>query len=165
MFELSFHLPYYAWRRVPNPRIDRHQYEDMQPLRGVQDVSFLDWSDSKPSSFLYEAQISFTAAGSDDRRWVAYCFVDTDFETEDDRETVLKYYDGLAPQDMRVDPCTRGKTMADGKFQTPREYFLTVLRFRIQQIKSEWRQVVGKLKESIRGYEQVCPLASPLEPI
>jgi hypothetical protein len=95
-------------------------------------------------------------AGSDEWRWIAYCFVDTYFEQEKRRETVSSYYKDSPPgQGIRQDPFTCGATIADGKFQNPREYFLTVLRYRLEQVKNEWVQVVQKLKESNREYRQI----------
>src|ERR1700761_8711774 len=48
------------------------------------------------------------------------------------------------------------RTMADETIcQDPREYFLTVMRYRLKQISNEWTEVVNKLSTNIREHEQV----------
>jgi hypothetical protein len=98
--------------------------------------------------------------GSDEWRWVAYCFVDNYFDaTEEARETVLSYHeDSLVAEGMRADPLTFGVTNADNPIQKPKEYFLMVFQIRIKQVKREWQQVVQKVQQSIREYEQVRSL-------
>jgi hypothetical protein len=165
-------MPYYVWRSSSKPCEDHRQYANGDPLRHSRDVSFLNWKTCGSPGFLYEAQISCVVAGSDEWRWVAYCFVDTYFDAveevdaveeadavEEVRETVLSYHeDSLVPEGMRADPFTYGVTNADNPIQNPREYFLMVFRIRIDQVKREWQRVVEKVYQSIREYEQVCPL-------
>jgi hypothetical protein len=160
MFQLAFHLPYYVWRSSQKPCQDHRQFANGDPLRHSRDVSFLNWKTCGSSGFLYEAQISCVVAGPDEWRWVAYCFVDTYFDgVEEAKETVLSYHeDSLADEGMRVDPLTYGVVNPDNPIQDPREYFLMVFRIRIDQVKREWQQVVEKVYQSIREYEQVCSL-------
>lgn len=157
MFQLAFHLPYYVWRSSQKVCEDHRRDANANPLRQSRDVSFLDWKGSGPPSFLYEAQISCVIAGSDESRYVAYCFVDTYFDAaEEAKESVLSYHeDSLVDQGMRADPFTFGVINADEPIQKPREYFLMVFRIRIDQIKREWQQVVAKMQQSIREYVQV----------
>jgi hypothetical protein len=157
MFQLAFHLPYHALRSSKKPRIDSRRYADGDPLRHVHDVSFLDFTDSETSSFLYEAQISCMISGPDEWRWVVYCFVDTYFDPESERESILSDpMDNLLAQGLRLDPFTRDYYAANDETPThnPREFFLTMLRFRIDQVKNEWTKVVERLKKSIREYER-----------
>ena len=156
MFQLAFHLPYYAWRSSQKSYEDHRQYANGDPLRHSQDISFLNWKACGSSSFLYEAQISCVLAGSDDWRWVAYCFVDTYFDAlEEARESVLSYHEDSLSNGMRADPLTFGVASADDPIQKPREYFLMVFRIRIDQVKREWQQVVAKVQQSVREYAQV----------
>ncbi|KIX03974.1 uncharacterized protein Z518_07527 [Rhinocladiella mackenziei CBS 650.93] len=156
MFRLAFYLPYYALRVSKEPRNDPRMYGNGNPLRGHTDISFLESKHSELPTFLYEAQISCVVAGSDEWTWIAYCFVDTYFDAEHDRETVSSYYKtGSVDQGITQDPLTRGLTLADGNFQNPREYFLTVMRYRLEQIQNEWTQVVDKLNTGIREQEQI----------
>ena len=95
--------------------------------------------------------------GSDEWRWVAYCFVDTYFDEGDEaRESVESYHnESLLKEGMRVDPLTYGNVPADDPIRTPREYFLVVFQNRIAQVKREWQRVVQKVQQSFRDYEQV----------
>jgi hypothetical protein len=96
-------------------------------------------------------------AGSDVWRWVGYCFVDTYFDAaEDARETVQQYHDdSQVDEGSYMDPFTFGIKDAEAKIHDPREYFLVVFQIRIDQVRREWEQVVGKVGESIREYEMV----------
>jgi hypothetical protein len=160
MFQLAFHLPYYVWRSSQKPCEDHRRDANASPLRQSREVSFLNWTNSRSSGFLYEAQISCVVAGSDEWRWVAYCFVDTYFDTaEEAKETVQSYHeDSLAEYGVRADPFTYGVIRADSPIQNPKEYFLTVFRIRIAQVKREWQQLVAKVQQSIREYVQVRSL-------
>jgi hypothetical protein len=72
----------------------------------------------------------------------------------------VEQYDEDAIKDggMHADPLTFGVIDAEKAIPTPREYFLSVFRIRIAQIKREWEQVVAKVQESIREYVQVSCL-------
>jgi len=129
-------------------------------LRQCQDVSLLNWKSSGPSDFLYEAQMSCLVAGEDESRWVAYGFIDTYFDAINQaKETVKAYHeDAITEGGINADPLTFGAIDAEKTIQTPREYFLTVLQIRIAQVTREWEQVVAKVEQSIREYEQVSRL-------
>jgi len=160
MFQLAFHLPYYVWRSSQKACEDHRRDANASPLRQSRDVSFLNWNSSGSFGFLYEAQISCLVAGSDEWRWVAYCFVDTYFDApEEAKETVLSYHlDSVADEGVRMDPFTYGIVKADEPIQKPKEYFLMVFRIRINQVKREWQQLVAKVQQSIREYVQVRSL-------
>jgi hypothetical protein len=138
-------------------REDHRRDANASRLRQSQDVSFLNWKSSSSSNFLYEAQISCLVAGTDEFRWVAYCFVDTYFDAASEaKETVESYHeDGLGDGGMHVDPFTFGVKDAERGIETAREYFLSVFQIRINQVKREWEQVVAKVRESVREYVQV----------
>jgi hypothetical protein len=95
-------------------------------------------------------------AGSDEYRWVAYCFVDTYFDTDESKETVQSYHDdSLDDEGMFADPFTFGERDAEDPIHKPREYFLEVFRVRMDQVKCEWEQVVTNVQEHIRKYVPV----------
>lgn len=158
MFHLTFNLPHLTLRTSAKARADQRKWPDGKPLRKSYDVSFLDdKNESGLSSFLYETQVSCTIAGPDDGRWTGYCFVDTYFDEESDGEAVRSYVqDSLAYLGMGADPFTQGHFEIDRDVATrkPREYFLTVLRFRIQQATNEWIKVVELLTNCGRQWEQ-----------
>ncbi len=165
IFQLAFHLPYYVWRESPKARGDHRRDANGRPLRQSRDVSFLNWTSSGPSSFLYEAQISGLVAGTDETRWTAYAFVDNYFEADGEwKETVASYHeDGLDVEGMLVDPLTLGTCAVDMPIWNPRSYFLMVFRVRLNQIKREWQKLVRKIKDSIREYVSSLLLTSARE--
>jgi len=170
MFQLAFHLPYYALRSSKIRLEDHRKNTNGDSLRHSRDVSFLNrmtydtssFLDDTLHTFLYETQISCVVAGSDMSKWVAYCFVDTYFDTvEEGKETVTQYHEeSLGPNGFRGDPSARGTVEADSPIQDPRVYFLEVFRIRISQVKREWQQVVEKVHQSVRHYEKVCSFPS-----
>ncbi|KIX10230.1 uncharacterized protein Z518_01311 [Rhinocladiella mackenziei CBS 650.93] len=157
VFQLAFHLPYYAWRDTNIPIEDHRRDSRGEPMRELHDVSFLNCKSDALHSFIYEAQISCVVAGSDVWRWVAYCFVDSYFDGNDDaQETVMAYYeDSQIDGGVLMDPCTVGSSPLCANIEDPWEWFLLVFRCRLDQIRSEWRQVVWKVRQSIRDYEKV----------
>lgn len=160
MFQMAFHIPFYAWRMSDKVREDHRLDSNATRLRQSRDVSFLNWKSSGPSDFLYEAQISCLITGSDDWRWIAYFFVDTYFDSADEaKETVESYHeDSIQDGGMHADPLTFGLVDAEKAIPTPREYFLSVFQIRIAQVRCEWEQVVAKVQQSVRSYMQVSCL-------
>ena len=158
MFQIAFHLPYYAWRERQSK--DQRRYKDGSTLRHSEDVSFLNWKTPNQRGYLHEGQISCVIAGRDVWRYVAYCFVDTYFDPPGEgRETALQYLeDSLEEEGELMDPLTYGVNRVVDTVQDPIEYFLIVFRIRLNQVKREWHQVVEKVGLSIRNYEQVCSI-------
>jgi hypothetical protein len=155
-FALSFHLPFYGLRRHEKPgrlRKDGRLFPDGEPLRHSEDISFLDRSSSQAVISLYEAQISCTVFGTNDRRWDATCLVDTYHEEEELGESVLDYHEAATVHGWHEDPLIMG-TFEAGGIQDPREYFLRILHTRLKQGKSEWAEVVGTLQGSTYMYDQ-----------
>lgn len=169
MFHLTFNLPHFTLRTSAKARADQRKWPDGNPLRKYYDVSFLDdKNESGLSSFLYETQVSCTIAGPDEGRWTGYCFVDTYFDEEGDGEAVRSYVqDSLVYLGMGADPFTQGHFEIDRDIATrkPREYFLTVLRFRIQQATNEWIKVVELLTNCGRKWEQTLHPTSGKYPL
>jgi hypothetical protein len=155
MFQLAFHLPYYALRSSPKAREDHRQNRNGFPLRQCQDVSFLDWASGGSSGFLYEAQYSCLIAGTDETRWVAYAFVDNYYDAEGEgKETVMSYHEDSLDEDggLLMDPLTFGTRPAHIPIWNPRRYFLVVLDVRLNQASREWQQIVAKIRDSVREY-------------
>jgi len=156
-FRLSLHLPFYALRTFKKPcerPKDHRQYSDGTSLRLCRDLSFLNRSTTESSEYLCEAQISFVITGPDKWRWVAYCFVDVYYEMEG-KETVSEYcQDSTGEEGMRVDPLTLGCVNAETPTHDAREYFLKVSLIRLNQVKREWQQIVGRFKHEVRAYEE-----------
>lgn len=167
-FNLEFHLPYYTWRTSDHPIKDRRNYAE-DPLRHTRDVSVMCWDKSKPSkAYLSEAQISCVVAGIDDCRWEAYCFVDTYFDSDERKESVLKHDEEANESgSFRADPLTKGRQNADSPLPDPRVYFLRVFCIRLQQVEVEWQNVKENLSQSTRRYFEVgrpVPFSSHIVP-
>lgn len=146
MFELAFHLPFRAWR----PR------DAGETAPGAADVSFLDWDGKSPGS-LHRAVYSCLVAGSDEWHWVAYCFIDTQFQgSSEDRESAENCFDDIhGPGSLPLDPCGNLKFMNDKIGPNPRRWFLMVLEARLDMIINEWRRIAWHIEQSIERYRQV----------
>jgi hypothetical protein len=155
MFELSFHLPGFLCR--PAQTTDHRRFENGEPLRRRNDISFLDWDAGRPAEFLCESQISCVIAGLHEHNWAAYCFVDTYFDGSNERrETVFEYHKGKISEDgMNADPLTYGNCDADDPLWDPRKYFLAVYLNRTAPVIREWLLLIGKVEHSFRIYEKV----------
>lgn len=147
MFELAFHLPFRAWRSENNG----------DHGSSVSDVSFLDW-DGKSTGFLHSAVYSCTVAGSDEWNWVAYCFIDTQFQGfSEERESPESCFDtmqGLGS--LPLDPCGNMSFTNDKTGPNPRCWFLQVLEARLKMVISEWRNIAQQIERSIERYRLVC---------
>ncbi|KAK4154901.1 hypothetical protein C8A00DRAFT_32256 [Chaetomidium leptoderma] len=168
-FQLSFHLPFSAWRQHRTPSFDTRHGGDNQPLRSTKDVSFLDRLQGGQSrTYIHEAQISVMIAGLDNRHWTAYGFFDT-------------YHDGGADsqRDVRVfqssqgrpdtDPLTGGRHAADSPVWDAREYFLRAMEPCVAEVKEEWqnvgRQVLKALKTRDSNPHQIQRISHQAIPV
>ncbi len=101
--------------------------------------------------FIHEAQISCAITGIDDWRWTAYCFVDTFFDEEDGRESLVQYAEGER-EGFEGDLFTNGEFDAGWPIWSPREYFLQVFQVRASQVAQEWHNTVSTLARRIEDY-------------
>lgn len=165
-FQLAFDLPYYAFRVTPchspprDPRKRKSAASDA--LRNITDLSFLVRKPKSPvppttKAYLCEAQTTVLISGSDPWRWVAYCFVDTYFESEDKRESVDAYDEEVEIDDeshvhFQPDPFTTAESDANLPVLNPREYFLIVLESRLRQARDEWHTLATNMGDIINDY-------------
>ncbi|KAK7431000.1 hypothetical protein QQZ08_002530 [Neonectria magnoliae] len=140
---------------------------DNSPLRKVKDLSFLrrrsrDDAPILDVDYLCEAQTTVLVTGLSPWRWVAYCFVDTYFEHEDNREGVNFYDTTREVEDGHVlfqpDPFTAGNTEASRPRLDAREYYVTVFKTRLDQTKDEWDGMVSNMRSRIHSYIKSCPI-------
>ncbi|KAK7418158.1 hypothetical protein QQX98_004133 [Neonectria punicea] len=168
-YPLAFDLPYYALRTAPRyrPPRDTRTIADNGPLRKVKDLSFLrrrsrDDAPILDVDYLCEAQTTVLVTGLGPWRWVAYCFTDTYFEHEDNREDVNFYHTAREVEDGHVlfqpDPFTAASTEASRPRLDAREYFVTVFKTRLDQKKDEWDGVVSNMRSRIHSYIEDCPI-------
>jgi hypothetical protein len=100
---------------------------------------------------MFEARFSVVICGSQEGRWTAYAFDDTEFDGEDLYEKMMGNC-----QPFHADPiasCIWGDDVnADIPIWNPREYFLIVVANRIARAANDWESLVGPVERSIREY-------------
>jgi len=121
IFELECHLPYFALRTSRPPEVSSQRGVKTKPPRKWTDLSFLEMrtpkSQYKRMHGIYEAQISFVICGSDDWQWVAYAFIDVNFDGDDLEDEVFSY------EEFQKDPIALGEHDANLPIMNPRMYF------------------------------------------
>ncbi|KAH8896231.1 hypothetical protein GQ53DRAFT_838468 [Thozetella sp. PMI_491] len=154
VFYMEFHLPYYALRTsyspIASPAVDERGLRRASPLLFAsprKNGGTLE----QGTEYLYEAQATCVITGTDHCRWVGYCFVETYFDKDEDKESVQSYHQD-AIDGMRLDPFTLGKNDANMPIKTPRDYFVRVFEVRASQVKEEWTNVVERLDARISEY-------------
>ncbi|KAI1023721.1 hypothetical protein LB504_005180 [Fusarium proliferatum] len=149
-YELSFHLPFYSWKLTQHEPRDIRLRQDSSPLRKVHNMSCLHGnSPTAPMiDYLCQAQIAVCITPMDGGIWTGYCFVDTYFQSEDDRQCVEDYCD----RGMQFDPFTTGKHDADMPILKPDDYFLISLQHQLIVFKDEWMNTAKRFKERVETY-------------
>jgi hypothetical protein len=145
VFQLEFHIPYFALRRS-RPEQDLSERRKRNH-RGWMNISFLDvhgqTSETLGTLGIHQAQISVTLCGTDNSRWVAYCFEDRyfeDAEVAEGEQTVIHQEDRIA----------RGEFGAEDTIWDPREYYFRVLLIRMRQVQKEWVELVRLIELGIK---------------
>jgi hypothetical protein len=128
---------------------------DNGPPRHSIDLSFLKIPSDKPEDreafYIHEAAISLVVCGSDNWRWVAYAFIDTNAISDNDNLSEEVESHG----DFRGDPIASEPGLevnANDPIWDPREYFLMILEIRIRQVLREWQYLVRRVECSIKQY-------------
>lgn len=154
-FELELNLPFFILRKSLPPEKTTHNTVKTKPGGGWTDLSFLglDACDSKIRSSeldevwcLQEAQITCVVTGTDDWRWTAYGFVDSE------ANGVLNE---LSAQDMRFDQIAGQQIQsldANLPIWTPRDYWIKVFELRIVQVTAEYKNITHKFKAGFDQY-------------
>jgi hypothetical protein len=149
---MEFHLPFFALRKT-SPSDCSPTRAHGKRLRESKDLSFLKGQNTKPGEqenyCIYQAQISCVVCGLDDWQWVAYAFVDTEHDNDDD-DLVDK---ATSLEELNEDPIACGLD-ASLPIWKPRQYYLKVFEIRVKQTRQEWDQLVRKLVLDISEY--VC---------
>lgn len=151
--EVAFQLPCYAWRTAADKTDHRHS-KSGNPLRQTRNVSFLNVNSSADSEFIHEAQISCLIAGKE-TQWVAYCFVDTFFETLHNKEDVR-----TTDNHGDFTGVSHAISKAASANSDPTEFFLGTFDICLAQVNREWQHVVDNMCGYVRNYEQVCYLST-----
>ncbi|KAF2684746.1 hypothetical protein K458DRAFT_487060 [Lentithecium fluviatile CBS 122367] len=148
MFQMELHMPQYALRTHFPSQPDTMNSK----CRKWRDLAFLihDFPGSQQEGCLclYEAHFAVALCGTDERRWTAYCFEDSAFDS--DRE--LNESD-FCYSTINADPiASDGVTDGNRPLWDPREYFLAILRIRIDQIRNEWICTVRTIESIVHEY-------------
>jgi hypothetical protein len=95
---------------------------------------------------IHQAQISVTLCGTDNSRWIAYCFEDRHFDEDaalgEDEHTTVHQSDQIA----------NGEFGAEDTIWDPREYFLRVLLIRMRQVYKEWGELTRAIESGIKEH-------------
>jgi hypothetical protein len=114
VFQLTFHLPYFALRRSETPREDQRKTAAGRPLRNLWVLDFLEGASSL-LTVMYEAHISVAVTVSNGNHWAAYVYVESYFDNEATCDTCDKLWD--AKHEVRRDKLS-GRGIL-GKARTP----------------------------------------------
>lgn len=159
LFDLDFHIPYYVLKKSRDLVQDSRQKSDAmpEPLRESLALPFLSTPGTESAPMgnlycLYDAQISAVVTGIDDSVWTAYGFVDTYFGSKESVNGYDELKGILKSGKSRPDPLTAGLLDNDTPALTPREYFFTALKVRINEVRREWHAIIDKLESDINKY-------------
>jgi hypothetical protein len=141
-YALEFHIPYYAIRRGSCKTDTRNL--NHKPLRASR-ILPLALGDGPNDLYYYEAQLSFLVTGVDEWRYTSYCCVDTYFGSEPDHQAYLEM---PAP----IEPAAGGLRALERPLWNPREFFLDILSFRIEQAVTESQALVDSFEERMNAY-------------
>ncbi|EWG48875.1 hypothetical protein FVEG_08528 [Fusarium verticillioides 7600] len=149
-YELSFHLPFYSWKLTQREPRDTRLRRDGSPLRKVQDMSCLRGNSpiTTAMDYLCQAQIAVCITPIGEGVWTGYCFVDTYFQSEDERQCVEDYCD----RGVQLDHFTTGKHEADLPILDPDDYFLTSLECQLLVFKDEWMNTAQMFRQKVETY-------------
>lgn len=168
---MEFHLPYITRRRKP---IDNIEIDDPtvtnRPSRTTEKVILMGFGassesgslksqhdDTESEDYIFEAQTSVLVTGLDNWFWTAYCFSDTYHKSANYHESVQHY----SKENRDLISC--GELSLDHPVWDPRDYFLRILSYRMQQVKEEWSNSVSQLLQQTGPYVRFT--LSPLSQI
>lgn len=144
MFELAFHLPFWALRRL----------KAGQKLENSRNVSFLDL-EGRESVVMVHSSYSCAVSGVDVWRWITYCLIDTRHdEFNEERECAEGHYTNIESGGLpRLSPCGNAEVIDPGP--EPRLFFLRILEVRLEMVRNEWMQIVQWLERSVAQCQEV----------
>ncbi|KAK1980073.1 hypothetical protein LZ30DRAFT_147188 [Colletotrichum cereale] len=164
-FTFESHIPFFVLKRSTSPKKDNRMTSKSKPIRKTHDLSFLSRSHTRlemdtASDVLHECHTSMVMTGWNLNFWTAWCLNDTYYYDDDgndcnNEDMLLHYVKGDQDDEFShdLDPLSIGKLSADHTSpKDPREYFLLVLRFRIQKYKEEWANILHYMNESVCQY-------------
>jgi hypothetical protein len=149
-FQLVLHLPFFKLDTSKPPPNGPPQKENVKPRRRWTDLSFLELEtresqkeehqDPNEVWGILEAHISCVVAGTDNWRWIAYGFVDTEIDG------VLADAD---PEELKMDQISAAKLGITTPIWHARDYWIKIFEIRIDYVRWQWHYLIGKLERSI----------------
>ena len=136
------------------------QQKGKRPQRDWIDLSFLNGGAQKvyPEGYgILEAHFSFVICGSDNLRWTAYAFSDEDEEEEDEEEEEEEEeeddelgVEGIPESRFAGDPIASDGLDADIPIWNVKEYFIKVVKNRMNRVLRWWEYLVQGIEPSIK---------------
>jgi hypothetical protein len=144
-FQLGLHLPFFILDKSPLPK-ESLEKAYVKPQRQWTDLSFLklDICESQGEVWgIQEAQISFVVTGTDNWRWTAYGFVDTEIDG---------FLADSTFDDLSCDQIAAQALEANFQIWDPRDYWVRVFEIRVGYVGKQWLYLIPKLEHSINEY-------------
>ncbi|KAK2051806.1 hypothetical protein LY76DRAFT_673520 [Colletotrichum caudatum] len=167
-FTFEAHIPFFVLKRGTVTKMDNRMTSQSNPIRKTHDLSFLSRSRTRlnndtTADVLHECHTSVVMTGWNLDFWTAWCLNDTYYYDDDNNgcynEDMLSYYVKADQSDEdydfshELDPLSIGNLFADrASPKDPRDYFLLILKFRIQKCKEEWANILHSVDESVSQY-------------
>ena len=103
--------------------------------------------------YLCEGQISGLITAIHRRIWTGYCFVDTYYQPENDKQRVENYCKTDLDEDgLQRDPFTNGECDSNIPILDPGDYFLTALDAQLRVFKDEWTDTADQFGARVKDY-------------
>lgn len=119
----------------------------MQFLRGESSDT------TREVDYLCEGQISVLISAVDRRIWTGYCFVDTYYQPESQKQSVEDYCKNDSDEDtLEMDPFTNGECDTNLPILDPGRYFLTALDSQLRVFKDEWTDTADQIRIRVKNY-------------
>jgi hypothetical protein len=149
---MEFHLKYFTLGSSPSNEASQTGAA-RNPLKWT-DLSFLEIQSPKTASAekdgMFEAHFSFIICGSQESRWAAYAFDDTEFVEEED--LYEKIFCGGGQWDP-IASCLSGNDVdANLPIWNSREYFLSIVARRMAQAAKSWDALLRTINCRIDQY-------------
>lgn len=150
-FHLDLHLPFFKLDRSTPPIMSPGE-ANAKPRRRWTDLSFMkletcklqeEDQDSNEVWGIQEAHISCVVAGTDNWRWVAYGFVDTEIDG-------ILAESGL--EELNMDQIAAEKLDRSRPILCPREYWIKIFEIRIGCVRKHWFYLIRELERVIDLY-------------
>ncbi|OAL50526.1 hypothetical protein IQ07DRAFT_679915 [Pyrenochaeta sp. DS3sAY3a] len=147
-FSLEFHLPYHAMRHGPLESTQDLRIISGKRLRKSEPLPLGSHSRDQEDLYYHEAQTSSICWGISEWFWTEIFVVDTYFGSEESPNTYLRD----CPYGKGSNPLLGGSgTLNDPRFD-PREYFLRILEYRMEQVATEYGTLVDIFNRRMENY-------------